>query len=173
MPFKSQAQRRKFHEMARSGEMPYSTVMRWEQETGGRWIPERVTPKQASWQIRPSPIHGRGLFATTDIPQGATVGTVFHKSGAKLAEAEGRFINYSSTPNIELFMKEGDVCFRTLRLVKQGEELVGNLSQLKTIAPQLLAQTKTSFHNVGSDDALRTLGLYVPSAQWGSVGTGR
>ena len=45
MPFKSKAQRRKFYAMADRGEIPMSTVKRWEEHTGDKKIPERV--KQA------------------------------------------------------------------------------------------------------------------------------
>lgn len=42
MPFKSQAQRRLFYAKARRGEIPMSTVRKWERETGNRRLPERV-----------------------------------------------------------------------------------------------------------------------------------
>lgn len=47
MPFKSEAQRRKFYAMARRGEISKETLRRWEQHTGDRRLPERVRPKRA------------------------------------------------------------------------------------------------------------------------------
>ena len=44
MPFKSQAQRRKFAEMLIKGEISAETFEEWNRETGGRKLPERVEP---------------------------------------------------------------------------------------------------------------------------------
>jgi len=44
MPFKSQAQRRKFYAMAERGEIPWETVDEWERATGGRKLPQRKNP---------------------------------------------------------------------------------------------------------------------------------
>lgn len=44
MPFKSEAQRRKFAEMVEQGTMDQSTFDQWNSETTGP-IPERVEPK--------------------------------------------------------------------------------------------------------------------------------
>lgn len=49
MPFQSQAQRRKFYAMAESGEIPHSTVKKWEDATPkGKKLPERIH-KKAFW----------------------------------------------------------------------------------------------------------------------------
>jgi hypothetical protein len=42
MPFKSQAQRRKFAELLVKGEISPETYEEWNRETGGRRLPERV-----------------------------------------------------------------------------------------------------------------------------------
>jgi hypothetical protein len=42
MPFKSQAQRRKFAELLVKGEISPATYEEWNRETGGRRLPERV-----------------------------------------------------------------------------------------------------------------------------------
>jgi hypothetical protein len=42
MPFKSEAQRRKFYAMANSGEISDKTVKRWEEHTTDKKLPERV-----------------------------------------------------------------------------------------------------------------------------------
>ena len=44
MPFKSQAQRRKFAEMLVKGEISPETFEEWNRETGGKKLPERVKP---------------------------------------------------------------------------------------------------------------------------------
>ena len=45
MPFKSQAQRRKFAEMLVKGEISPETFEEWNRETGSAKLPERVHPK--------------------------------------------------------------------------------------------------------------------------------
>jgi hypothetical protein len=41
MPYKSQAQRKKFHAMKDRGEIDPETVKEWDRESKGRKIPER------------------------------------------------------------------------------------------------------------------------------------
>jgi len=45
MPFKSQAQRRKFAELLVKGEISPETYEEWNRETGSRRLPERVKKK--------------------------------------------------------------------------------------------------------------------------------
>ena len=45
MPFKSQAQRRKFAELLVQGKISNQTFEEWNRETGGRKLPERVKRK--------------------------------------------------------------------------------------------------------------------------------
>ena len=45
MPFKSQAQRRKFAELLVKGEISPETFEEWNRATGGKKLPERVKPK--------------------------------------------------------------------------------------------------------------------------------
>jgi hypothetical protein len=42
MPFKSQAQRRKFAQLLVDGKISAKTFEEWNRETGGRKLPERV-----------------------------------------------------------------------------------------------------------------------------------
>ena len=46
MPFKSQAQRRKFAELLVAGKISPETFEEWNRETGGRRLPERVKGKR-------------------------------------------------------------------------------------------------------------------------------
>ena len=49
MPFKSQAQRRKFAQLLVEGKISNETFEEWNRETGGKKLPERVrTKSQAS-----------------------------------------------------------------------------------------------------------------------------
>jgi hypothetical protein len=45
MPFKSQAQRRKFAQLLVEGKISDETYEEWNRETGGKKLPERVTSK--------------------------------------------------------------------------------------------------------------------------------
>ena len=45
MPFKSQAQRRKFAQLLVEGKISGDTYEEWNRETGGKRLPERVKPK--------------------------------------------------------------------------------------------------------------------------------
>jgi hypothetical protein len=52
MPFKSQAQRRKFAQLLVDGKISNETYEEWNRETGGRKLPERV--KQARTKTKRS-----------------------------------------------------------------------------------------------------------------------
>jgi 3-deoxy-D-manno-octulosonic-acid transferase len=47
MPFKSQAQRRKFAQLLVEGKISNKTFEEWNRETGGKELPERVARKAA------------------------------------------------------------------------------------------------------------------------------
>lgn len=47
MPFKSQAQRRKFAQLLVEGKISGDTFEEWNRETGSKRLPERVKPKAA------------------------------------------------------------------------------------------------------------------------------
>lgn len=54
MPFKSQAQRRKFAQLLVEGKISNETFEEWNRETGGAKLPERVKPKaKAKTRTRP------------------------------------------------------------------------------------------------------------------------
>jgi hypothetical protein len=48
VPFKSQAQRRKFAELLVKGEISKETYEEWNRDTGSKKLPERVTPQAKS-----------------------------------------------------------------------------------------------------------------------------
>jgi hypothetical protein len=48
MPFKSQAQRRKFAELLVEGKITNQTFEEWNRETGGKKLPERVKRKSTA-----------------------------------------------------------------------------------------------------------------------------
>ena len=52
MPFKSQAQRRKFAELLVKGEISKETYEEWNRETGSEKLPERVKPKKSRPKVK-------------------------------------------------------------------------------------------------------------------------
>ena len=54
MPFKSQAQRRKFAQLLVEGKISPQTFEEWNRETGGRKLPERVKRKRSTPKKRTS-----------------------------------------------------------------------------------------------------------------------
>jgi hypothetical protein len=48
MPFKSQAQRRRFAQLLVEGKISNETFEEWNRETGGKRLPERVVRKNSS-----------------------------------------------------------------------------------------------------------------------------
>jgi hypothetical protein len=58
MPFKSQAQRRKFAQLLVEGKISPDTYEEWNRETGGARLPERVKSKKAK-RSRPKPAKAR------------------------------------------------------------------------------------------------------------------
>ena len=54
MPFKSQAQRRKFAERLVEGKISPETYEEWNRETGSRRLPERIRTKKTTARTRTS-----------------------------------------------------------------------------------------------------------------------
>ncbi len=54
MPFKSQAQRRKFAQLLVEGKISNEVFEEWNRETGGRKLPEKVQRSAATKKTRPA-----------------------------------------------------------------------------------------------------------------------
>jgi hypothetical protein len=52
MPFKSQAQRRKFAQLLVEGKISAETYEEWNRETGGRKLPDHVKRKRTTKTVR-------------------------------------------------------------------------------------------------------------------------
>lgn len=84
-------------------------------------LPEYLT-------IKPSSIEGLGLFAVDNIDANFRMG-VTHVKDVRFADGYirtplGAWINHSETPNCEFFYDGDFVCFRTIKEIKCGEELL-------------------------------------------------
>lgn len=104
--------------MASLGNLPYDTAL------------------DASMDLKPSPIHGVGLFAAHNLGPRALVGGIL-RGGERAVAA--RYLNHSSTPNCyPLPMSEGgDVLLVTRQAVTKGTELTVNYMEMKTVAERI------------------------------------
>jgi SET domain-containing protein len=83
-------------------------------------LPDIVTIKDSS-------LHGLGLFAVTDVPQGTEIG-ITHVSDNRFEDGWirtpiGGFYNHSDNPNCETYIQNDLVMIRTIRDIRGGEEL--------------------------------------------------
>jgi uncharacterized protein len=90
-------------------------------------------------QVRKSPIHGRGLFATKPIRKGTVIGhlegRITRKNGAHVlwlthelgvqVTNKYRFVNHSDQPNAAYF---DDATLVAIRSIRAGEEITHNYS---------------------------------------------
>lgn len=78
-------------------------------------------PSGFNVELRPSPIHGTGLFATGEIAAGEPI-CPGRLSGCRTPA--GRFINHSPQPNTTSHMHEnGDIWAVSLRAIQENEEI--------------------------------------------------
>lgn len=92
------------------------------------------------YEVKESPLHGRGLFATQHIPEGTVIGWLKTKKAKKSKRGgpyvlwidgkkpvrvtcDMRFINHSDEPNAAYF---DDLSVMSLRDILPGEELLHN-----------------------------------------------
>jgi hypothetical protein len=82
MPFKSQAQRRKFAQLLVEGKISDQTFEEWNRETGGRKLPERAVRKTSAGK---SSTRKRSAKSTTagKTSSRKTAATRTRRSGAK------------------------------------------------------------------------------------------
>ena len=52
MPFKSQAQRKKFYALEREGKISRETLDKWESETGKKKLPEKASSRPQSLLVK-------------------------------------------------------------------------------------------------------------------------
>lgn len=94
--------------------------------------------------IKESTLHGRGLFATRDLPKGYDVGTLsLIFDNWFLDTSYGRYINHSPDPNVELYhVPAGDhikVGGRLNRAVRAGTELTADYADPLAPKPNFIA----------------------------------
>jgi hypothetical protein len=81
--------------------------------------------------IRPSKIHGSGLFTQVDIPAGKTIcpGRV-----GNFRTPAGRYINHSATPNTYMKIFANSIDVVAAENILKGSELTSNYAHTHSIA---------------------------------------
>ena len=99
-------------------------------QTGGttRIISERrieVTykPLPDNLELRPSEIHGYGVFALEDIPAGQMLGLSHIQSPELIRTPLGGYINHSMNPNCIRILEGNRWYLQSIQDIEEGEEL--------------------------------------------------
>ena len=87
-------------------------------------------PLPESLTVKPSGIDGLGLFATEDLPPGKEFG-ICHVEDDRFENGYirtplGGFYNHSDDPNCESYKCEGYVKLKSIKDIKEGDELTAN-----------------------------------------------
>lgn len=133
-PFKSEAQRRKFHAMAEKGEISKETVEKWESETPkDQPLPERVEKKAKE---EPKPTNPISRFATSPAVHGAT-GAAFGAVGGGALGSLAEIFDRPTTLERLVGKRAPKPGSRAIPLALGGAAVVGGASYLK----QLISKT--------------------------------
>ena len=85
-------------------------------------------------RMRPSSIHGQGMFATADIGESETI-CPMRLNG--LRTPAGRYLNHSVAANAEAFAIGSDIWCRSTRPIFSGEEITVNYRQVLSVNTEL------------------------------------
>jgi len=89
-----------------------------------------------NYEVRPSPIHGRGVFSTKTFKKGELVNTHLYpdEKGVSQTTHFGGFLNHSTTPNA-LTKQYKDGFYKTFAKVdmKPGDEITLDYTKNKTL----------------------------------------
>ena len=98
--------------------------------TGGttRIISERrievsYRPLPDNLELRPSEIHGYGVFALEDIPAGQMLGLSHIQSPELIRTPLGGYINHSMNPNCIRILEGNRWYLQTIQDIEEGEEI--------------------------------------------------
>ena len=83
----------------------------------------------AAWEIKPSPIHGQGVFATRDFKNGETIGLLLKHIPSNIyiqfkRTLLGRYVNHQPEANAELVKNGDDYYLVCIKEVPVNTELV-------------------------------------------------
>ena len=88
-----------------------------------RRIEVSYSPLPNNLELRPSDIHGYGVFASEDIPAGQVLGLTHIESPELIRTPLGGYINHSMNPNC-IRISEGNRWYlQTIQDISEGEEI--------------------------------------------------
>jgi len=88
-----------------------------------RRIEVTYSPLPNNLELKPSQIHGYGVFASEDIPAGDMLGLTHIESPELIRTPLGGYINHSMNPNC-IRIQEGNRWYlQTIQDIPQGEEI--------------------------------------------------
>jgi hypothetical protein len=86
-----------------------------------------------NYEVKTSRIHGKGIFAKTDLPSGINLGVAFTKirnTGTPDKDYKrsvlGIYVNHSTSPNIKLSKMGNNFFYITIKNIRKGQELLIN-----------------------------------------------
>jgi len=90
----------------------------------------------------PSKVHGTGAFSTKDVPKGTEIGLFLQKVDddphrTYVRSDLCRLLNHSSSPNVDIVMKDDDAYVISNKPIKRGEEIFVNYKDVMgTVKPE-------------------------------------
>jgi len=111
-------------------------------------------------EIKKSPVHGKGLFATKNFTDGETILPQFmtkqHGEAGKTRweqSEQARFTNHSHDPNTEVIKDDGFLKLQATREITSGEELTADYEKTTTrLGPGFYYTYQGKKYGGGSDD---------------------
>ena len=88
-----------------------------------RRIEVTYRPLPDNLELRPSEIHGYGVFALEDIPAGKMLGLSHIQSPELIRTPLGGYINHSMNPNCIRILEGNRWYLQTIQDIEEGEEL--------------------------------------------------
>ena len=88
-----------------------------------RRIEVSYRPLPANLELRPSEIHGYGVFALEDIPAGQMLGLSHIQSPELIRTPLGGYINHSMNPNCIRILEGNRWYLQSIQDIEEGEEI--------------------------------------------------
>lgn len=100
------------------------------------------------WSIRNSKIHGKGVFAVTDVKSGTDLGIAIKRINSMVplrTTGLGAKVNHSTKPNVKLVKKTDGYHLVTTRAVKKDEEMAADYNA----APPFIKKPDKNWKKIG------------------------
>lgn len=108
----------------------FSLTAEWVAQVSANESDQIAMPSGYCMRVKPSTIHGLGMFAPCLVPKGEIIAPA--RVGGKRTPA-GRYVNHSATPNavaqLHMGVPDGDIALVALRAIGTGEEVLVDYRQ--------------------------------------------